>query len=312
MKAILPLALPCALTLAQVPPAHAQHTGHQHSPPPQACTPEHAAMGHCKAAPAKNDDCPPEHAAMGHCEPAEKEPTASREPVPSLADADRAAAFPTLMRHMEHAPETHWRVLFDRFEAHEGEDGTGQAWEATAWVGGDTRRLWLRSEGERDAGGTEAADLEVLYGRSISPWWDLVAGVRHEFQPGDGRTWLALGTQGMAPYRFELSATLYLGESGRTAASFEAEYELLLSNRLILQPMLEAIAYGQSDRERGIGSGLSTIEAGLRLRYEPVRRFAPYVGYTWLRAIGNTADLRRATGVQASSHGWVAGVRFWF
>lgn len=272
---------------------HTDHHQHRPSTPPQA--EDHSRHAHHRTDPSApaGSDLP-------------------REPIPEITEADRAAAFPVLAHHMEHASELHWKVLFNRFEAYEGSHGSGQAWEGQAWIGSDTNRLWLRTEGERASGHTESANVELLYGRSISPWWDVVAGIRRDFLPGDGRSWGAIGVQGMAPYRFEVSATAYVAPSGRTAASFEAEYEVLLTNRLVLQPMVEASFHGKDDPARGIGSGLSTVETGLRLRYEITRRFAPYLGYTWSHAYGRTADYREAAGDPVSGNGWVAGIRFWF
>ncbi|WP_372016898.1 copper resistance protein B [Pseudoxanthomonas sp. 10H] len=239
--------------------------------------------------------------------------TPPAEPVPVPSAADRAAAFPTLHGdHHAHGNAINSLVRFNRFEAWDAEPGTGQAWEGSAWVGGDTQRLWLRSEGEREHGRTAAADLEVLYGRGISAWWELLAGVRHDFAPGPSRDWAAIGMQGLAPYKFEVSATAYLGSHGDTAFVAEAEYELLLTNRLILQPLLEVELRGQDDPARGVGSGLSTAEAGLRLRYEVSRRFAPYVGLVHERSFERTADHRRAEGEAIRETRWVAGVRWWF
>jgi len=203
-------------------------------------------------------------------------------------------------------------VQFDRLEAWDGDHGSGHGWEASAWYGGDAQRLWLRSEGEREGGRTHAADLELLYWRPLGRWWDGVAGVRQDLAPGGSQTWLALGVMGLAPQWFELQATAYLGRSGRTAARAEAEYEVLLGSRLVLQSLLELTAYGEDDPERGVGSGLSTAEAGLRLRYEFTRRFAPYLGVAWERAYGDTARLRRAAGERTDDTRLVAGVRFWF
>lgn len=282
------------LLLAMAGAAQAQDHAHHHASP--APSPPIAAQTH----PERSDSAHADHA------------QATRNSVPAPTDTDRAAAFPALASHMEHAPGTHWRVLLDRLESHDVAHGSGQAWEGQAWIGGDVDRLWIRSEGERTGDRTEAANLELLYGHAVSPWWDVVAGVRHDFAPGDSRDWAAIGVQGLAPYRFEVSATAYLGESGQTAASVEIEYEMLLTNRLILQPALEATLHRKDEPERGIGSGLSEAEAGLRLRYEITRRFAPYVGYAWSRTFGRTADLRRADGEPATSDGWVAGVRVWF
>jgi len=240
-------------------------------------------------------------------------PTLPREPIPALTDADRAAAFPVLRTHtMLHAASRTGYLLFDRLEGWNNDHGNGQAWEASAWYGGDIDRLWLRSEGERSGGRTEAADLEALYGHAVSPWWDLLIGVKQDFAPGDARTSAAFGVQGMAPYKFEVAATLYIGEGGSASARLEGEYDVLLSNRWILQPRLEAEAAFADDRAHGIGSGLSTVEAGLRLRYEISRRFAPYLGVVHGRAFGATADYRRDAGEAARETRVVAGVRVWF
>lgn len=252
---------------------------------------------------------PPAQSAADDHAAAASEP---RTPIPPLSDADRAAAFAELARPMEHASPVNRYVLLDRLETWDAGRATGQAWDGLAWVGSDLHRLWLRSEGERVGGRTEAADLEALYGRSVSPWWDLLVGVKHDFQPGNAQDWVAIGVQGLAPYKFEVQATAYVGESGRSLARVEAEYELLLSGRLILQPRVEINAYGKDDPQRGIGSGLSTSELGLRLRWEWRREFAPYLGVVYERAYGNTADLRRLTGDATHDTRLVAGIRIWF
>ena len=293
------------------------------------CTPEHVAMGHCTlpasapssmpsqarvhaTTPLPAPGCSAEHAAMGHCTPPGADTQAPFEPVPLPTDADRAAAFAPLHHGHTHGGGIHSLVRFNRFEAWDADPGTGQAWEGRAWIGGDVQRLWLRSEGEREHGRTASADLEAFYGRGISPWWDLLAGVRHDFNPGPSRTWAALGVQGMAPYKFEVAATAYLDEGGRSMFTAEVEYELLLTSRLVLQPLVEVEFLGRADPERGTGSGLSTAEAGLRLRYEITRRFAPYVGIAHERAYGGTAGHRRQAGEAASDTRWLAGVRWWF
>ena len=250
----------------------------------------------------------------GHHAPPPEEPAteAPRTPIPVLTDADREAARPPTHAHPVHDNTVHYKVLFNRLEGFDADHGAGQAWEGQAWIGTDTDRLWLRSEGERADGRTESADVEVLYGGPVSAWWDVVAGVRHDFQPGGSQDWAAIGVVGLAPYKFEVEATAYIGRSGRTAARIEAEYELLLTNRLILQPLVEANLYGKDDEGRGVGSGLSTMEAGLRLRYEFHRQFAPYIGVVYERAFGGTADFREMSGAARSDTRVVAGVRVWF
>lgn len=261
----------------------------------------------------QHDHSQMDHSKMDHgAAPPSHAPGEPLTPIPALTDADRAAAFPALTNHMEHARELNSLVVVNRLEAWDADPGTGAAWEAEGWVGSDLNRLWLRTEGERTGGHTEAADIELLYGRSVAAWWDVVAGLRQDFEPGESQTWAAFGVQGLSPYKFEVQATAYLGESGRTAARLEIEYELLLTNRLVLQPLVELSLFGKDDPARGVGSGLATAEAGLRLRYEISRRFAPYVGVVHERALGDTADLRRAAGEATHDTRAVAGVRIWF
>ena len=293
-------------------PARAHHPGH--AVPPVTPTAPTQAVDHSQRDHSGMDHAGMDHSGMDHSgmDSSRRPASQPREPIPPVTEADRAAAFPALRHHMEHAPGFNTYVLFNRLEATDGDHGRGQAWEAQAWFGGDIHRLWLRSEGERAGGDIESADLEVLYGRSVTPWWDVVAGIRHDVEPGPSRTWAAVGVQGLAPYMFEVSATGYLGESGRTAANVELEYEVLFTNRLILQPLVELEFHGKDDPARGIGSGLSKAEAGLRLRYEVRREFAPYVGIVRERRFGRTADYHRAEGEPVDDTKLVAGVRFWF
>lgn len=231
-----------------------------------------------------------------------------RTALPVITDADRAAAFPPLPGHGMHGKTINGFLLLDQFEYQDTDAGSTLSWDASGWIGGDIDRLWLRSEGERTAGVTEEAEVQALWGHAIGPWWDLLAGIRQDFQPGTPQTWAAFGLQGMALYGFEAEATAFVGENGQTAARLEGDYDILLSNRLILQPTAELNVYGKNDPERGIGSGLADTEVGLRLRYELVREFAPYIGVTWQRTYGNTAELADDEGEARL----VAGIRMWF
>jgi copper resistance protein B len=279
----IPGLLPGALILALAASAAAQHQGHE-APVPKP---------------------PPQPAAAA-------EPPKPKEPIPALTDADRAAAFPPAMQgHAIHGGELRFQVLFDELEWAGGEDG-GPAWDSTTWIGGDLDRLWLRSEGESRGGRVESAFLDVLWGRKVSRWWDVVGGVRQDVRPGPAQTWIGGGVQGLAPYFFHLEATGYVGAHGRTLFRLEADYELLLTNRLIVAPTVEAELHGQSDPERGVGRGLSTLESGVRLRYEIRREFAPFIGVTWTRSFFRTADLARAAGEERGSARLALGVRTWF
>jgi len=203
---------------------------------------------------------------------------------------------------------------FGRFTANELEyvEGGAAAWSIEAWYGSDVNRVHVRSEGERLDGHTAAADVEALWSHALTPFWNSQIGLRQDFGTGPRRTWMALGIEGLAPFWFDVDATLYLGASGRTAFRIEAAYDLLLGQRLVLQPQVGLDAYGKADPERGIGAGLSSIDAALRLRYEVRREFAPYVGIEHSRTFGGSAELARATGGPVEGTRWVAGLRFWF
>ncbi|HEU4625042.1 MAG TPA: copper resistance protein B [Steroidobacteraceae bacterium] len=204
------------------------------------------------------------------------------------------------------------KVLLDQLDWRDAEGATAFAWDVQAYYGTDYDKLWLKTEGERAAGATEDARLEVLWDRIVSRWWSTQAGVRDDFGEGPTRDWLAVGVQGLAPYFFHIEATAYLGDAGRTAARFKAEYELLFTQRLILTPELELNAYGKDDPERRIMSGVSDAELSLRLRYEIRREIAPYVGVAWVHRFGRTADLVRAAGDDPSDVQALAGIRVWF
>ncbi|MGN8144143.1 copper resistance protein B [Pseudomonas sp. 22105] len=239
-------------------------------------------------------------------------PTESRTPIPALTDADRAAVFTSHAGHQVHDSAINTYFLADKLEWQDADDASTLAWDLSGWIGGDIDRLWLRSEGERSNGKTEDAEIQALWGHAISPWWDVVSGVRQDFKPGAPQTWAAFGLQGMALYNFEAEATAFIGENGQSAVRLEGDYDILLTNRLILQPTAELNVYGKNDPQRGIGSGLSNTGAGLRLRYEIRREFAPYIGVTWNRTYGRTADYAREEGEDRSEARLVLGVRLWF
>lgn len=186
-------------------------------------------------------------------------------------------------------------------------------WDAQGWVGGDFNKLWLKTEGERVNGsGVESAEVQILYSRLISDFWDFQAGIRYDFKPEPERAFAVIGVEGLAPYRFETSAALFVSDKGDISARFETEYELLLTQKLILQPSLELNLAAQDDTERGVGSGINDLELALTLRYEIVREFAPYIGVNWERKFGETADLARDENEDIDRTSFMAGVRFWF
>ncbi|HEX7324131.1 MAG TPA: copper resistance protein B [Rhodanobacteraceae bacterium] len=203
-------------------------------------------------------------------------------------------------------------VLIDRLEYFDGRNGNGVALDAQGWYGTDTNKLWIKAEGDIEAGRLQNLRFEALWDRPVSIYWDTQLGVRHDFGIGPGRTWAAFGIEGLAPYFFDVEATFYVGQGGRTAFRFEAAYDMRITQRWILQPRLEVDLYGKNDPQRGIGSGLSSADAGLRLRYEVTRKFAPYIGVTFDRSFGRTADFARKAGDAAFDPHLVAGLHFWF
>jgi copper resistance protein B len=295
------------------------HHAHSHdSTPPSALATDHRAHG--QPVPATAVDPHAGHRGAAGAAPAviaDHRYTTPAHPaaLPAPTAAALAAAFPALQAHsVQHASAFNHLLLVDHLEAWNaaGGQGQGQAWEITGWAGSDTNRLWLRSEGLRERRALQDWSAEVLYGHSVSAWWDVVAGLRHDGGHYSQRTRAGIGVQGMAPYKFEVAATLWLGGTRRAELALQAEYQVLLSNRLILQPGIEANVFADDDPAAGIGRGLGEVEAGLRLRYEINRRFAPYIGHVQQRRFGPTASLSRTAGQPTHDARWVAGVRFWF
>ncbi len=225
--------------------------------------------------------------------------------------SDGVAGSPIQGLHI-HGSAPSGMLLIDQLEAFHGRDAHGQSWEAQARYGNDEDKLWIRTEGERSRDKLEDGNLEAFWNHNVATFWSTQLGVRHDFGAGPARDWAAFGVQGLAPYWFELEATGYVGASGRTAARLRAEYELLFTQRLILQPEAEINLYGKNDPQRRIGSGISDVQFGLRLRYEIRRQFAPYLGVNWVRRLGTSADYAQQDHQSVLDRQIVAGVRIWF
>ena len=216
-------------------------------------------------------------------------------------------------QHATHSDQQSFAsLLVDRLEAVHTPDATHGAYEIQARYGRDYDRAVLKAEGEFDNGRLEDARTELLWSHAVDAYWETQLGVRHDSGERPGRNWLAFGIQGLAPYWFEIDATAYVGEDSRSALRLSAEYELLLTQKLVLQPRVETNLYGKRDVERALGSGLSDLTFGIRLRYEIRREFAPYVGIDWAGKYGATADYARAAGNDTHETRVVAGLRFWY
>jgi copper resistance protein B len=234
----------------------------------------------------------------------------------SMADdyfdaGEMAAARHHILEH--HGDTRQFYVMADRLEVQSAEEGETLVWDGNAWYGGDANKLWLKSEGDYslEADELEEAEVQALWSHAISPYFDLQGGVRYDLEP-KGRTHAVLGIQGLAPYWFEVDAAAFLSNEGDLTALMEAEYEFRLTQRLILQPRVEAELSAQDIPELETGAGLNSLNAGLRLRYEIVREFAPYVGVEWQGSFGGTADYLEAAGEDTDRAVFVAGVRAWF
>jgi len=211
---------------------------------------------------------------------------------------------------MDHEPFAFF--LLDRLEYRAQKGADGLYWDAQAWYGGDYNKLWLKSEGQKIVGGRTAdADLQVLYARRIAPFWHLQGGLRSEVRPGPTQNYGVLAIQGIAPYWFDVEASAFF-RGGNVSGRLEAEYDQLLTQRLILQPRIDSDFSTTADPSRGVGRGINDVVLGLRLRYEIKREFAPYIGITWSRKLGDTADIARGRGEDTRVTTLVFGVRVWF
>ncbi|MFP3943270.1 MAG: copper resistance protein B [Alphaproteobacteria bacterium] len=226
--------------------------------------------------------------------------------------SEMEAAEETVREH--HGGGTTLFLQADRLEYQTGDGDPLLVWDAQGWFGGPLDKFWVKAEGEYliDAGNFEEAEFQALYSHAIGPYFDLQAGARYDIEPDPSRAYGVIGIQGLAPQWFEIDAAAFISHEGDVSARFEAEYELMLTQRLILQPRTELNFAVQRVEDLGIGSGLSTAEAGLRLRYEIIRKFAPYIGVSWNWKVGETAAFARAEGEDTESVSFVAGLRMWY
>lgn len=200
----------------------------------------------------------------------------------------------------------------DRLEAQVRDGADIYLWDIQGYYGGPTERLWFKSEGEGEFGsGPDDAEMQALYAKAFAPFWDVQAGIRHDIA-GPDTTHAVIGVQGLAPYLFEIDTALFLSQRGDLTARVEAEIDQRITQRLILQPRIEANLSAQDIPELGIGAGVDQIEVGARLRYEIAREFAPYIGIEQSWRTGRSATLARARGEDPSTTSFIAGIRFWF
>lgn len=281
---------------------------------------DHRTTAHDRSAPPNAEMQEMDHSAMGHTMPADDIPLAGPPPEagsgPALAASEifgaqaMQEARAQLVR--EHGSGTNMLLMADRAEIRTDGRDLSYLWDVQGWYGGDIDKLWIKSEGEGEFGDSlESADVEALWSHAIAPFFDAQVGVRQDLT-GPETTYLALGINGLAPYEFELDATGYLSTKGDFTAKIEAELDQRVTQRLILQPRGELVFAAQDVSELGIGRGLSVVEAGLRIRYELSREFAPYIGVSHEWRVGRTGDFSRSAGEDSSATRLVAGIRAWF
>jgi len=206
------------------------------------------------------------------------------------------------------------KFMFDQLEYRNADEGNPFVLSGQYWFGHDLKKLWIKTEFESNNGETEEAEIQALFSKAIAPYWDFQMGIRSDLgiDALQNRNWAVVGLQGLAPYFFEIDTAFFVGENGRTALRFEAEYEILFTQKLILTPEIEVNLYGKNDPEARVGSGLSDSEIGLRLRYEIRREFAPYIGIVKTNKFGKTADYARLAGNVSDDAQFVIGIRAWF
>ncbi len=213
----------------------------------------------------------------------------------------------------EHGGEPVSLFSLNIFELQARKGNEGYRWEGEAWYGDDEHRAVVKFKGEGEfQGALGEAEIQALYARPIGPYFNLQAGLRYDVEPNPSRGYAVVGVEGLAPYWFELGGAFFLSNKGDVHARAEGYYDLYLTQRLVLQPRAEIDIAAQDVPELNTGAGISTVEAELRLRYEIRREFAPYIGVSFERRVGQTADLARAAGEHVSSTSFVAGVRFFF
>ena len=291
-----------AAVLAQPAVDHSQHTA-----PAAAPAVDHSQHTAPAAAPAVDHS---QHMAQGAVE------GGGRDPHAYSGGYQRGAGLYALEHGHDqlHVVDSHrfGAVIIDQLESVNGDEGEATAYDLQAWLSQGLQRVTLKAEGDIEHGKLEESRTELLWGKALSAYWDTQLGIRHDMGENPSQSWLAAGVQGLAPYWFEIDATGYLGSGGQTALRLDVEYDLLLTQQLILQPAAEFTLYGKNDATRGLGSGVSDATLGVRLRYEFSRQFAPYVGIERTARFGKSADFARKAGLHSRDTQWVAGVRFWF
>jgi copper resistance protein B len=192
-----------------------------------------------------------------------------------------------------------------------GQDDPVGSWDFDGWIGGDDNKLWLKSEGEVVDDQTKQAEFWAMYSRNVATFWDVQIGIRHDTQP-ESTSYVVLGFEGLAPYFFETEAHLFVSDEGDISARLRQENDFLITQRLIVQPYLEANLYAQDVADQEVGSGLGNAEIGLQTRYEITRKFAPYLDVKYERKFGETSSIAKSNNENNDDFIASAGLRLMF
>lgn len=206
-----------------------------------------------------------------------------------------------------------WGFQAENFEYRQG-DGDGVAvWDFDFFIGPDEYKVFWRSEAEFgfDEEVFETLENQMRVQVPIARFFDAVAGVRVDTPEGPNRAYGVLGIKGLAPQWFEIDADFYISEYPHFR--FEAEYEALITNRIILTPSIEFTLPFRDDPALDIGAWGPSLEVGARLRYDLIdRAVSPYIGVHYERVFGETANRVRADGEDTDGLFFVAGVRLMY
>lgn len=276
--------------------------------------PDHSQMDHGAMEEGAVDHSQMDHSQMDHGAAAE---AVGDEPAPA-APTDHAAerfysaedmAAARRQLRSEHGGAIVSNLMVDMAEFQFSDDETTFHWEGEGWIGGDINRFVFKTEGEAGEDDVESAEVQALYSRAIGPYFDLQAGVRYDIEPSPNRAYAVIGFEGVAPYWFETTGALFVSDEGEVSARLEGSYDARLTQRLILQPRAEINLSADDIPELEIGSGVTDVELGLRLRYDITRNFSPYVGVNYEVKLGDTADYASAAGEDESDARLVFGIR---
>lgn len=209
------------------------------------------------------------------------------------------------------------KIMINQLEYQSSDNEDSQSWDMQGWIGTDYDKYWFKFEGDTVVGQSEGEfEVQALFSKSVAAFWEMQYGIRldraFDANNSDNRVFGVFGYQGLAPYWFEVEPTVFIDDKGNVSARFASSYDLLLTQRLILQPSIELNLSANDLPEYGIGKGLNDLQFELRLRYEFTRKVAPYIGIVWQKQYGDTASFTTVNGGIVDDTKLILGIRTWF